>query len=235
MAEEGRRELANDLASVDNNLGLALASSGDLAGAVAAYQRAREVRARLVEEEGRHHVLPDLCMTLYNLLQALAKGEDGRAGEWLGEACAHVAMLALRYREAGFERLPAPWLAELRDAVGLAAAQEGLEEMVARPLQVFAMELGADPMSQVLDRMAAGFQHAGEAERAARAAAALATSLDERVGLGELPGPLAARLGRVLGLAREAIRDGSVPQPAASELKPVVEALLAKLGDAGAP
>ncbi|GMU41974.1 MAG: hypothetical protein AMXMBFR23_28400 [Chloroflexota bacterium] len=118
----GARELRNDLAMVDNNLGNALRGLGRLDEAVAAYGRARELRAELVEREGRLQVLPDLCMTLYNLLLALSDAQEATRRSVAPSALEQVFRLAVGVRgNVGFERLPRTWLVELADVVGLAA------------------------------------------------------------------------------------------------------------------
>ena len=71
LVESGRYELENELAMVDNNLGIAFYRQGKLDAAVKAYERARNLRLRLVES-GRYELENELAMVDINLGVALA-------------------------------------------------------------------------------------------------------------------------------------------------------------------
>ncbi|KKK80530.1 hypothetical protein LCGC14_2822570, partial [marine sediment metagenome] len=79
IAEEGRRELRNDLASAYNNRGNALADQGKLADAVADFDRAIEIYDTLVEQEGRRELRNDLARAYNNRGNAL--GHQGKLAE----------------------------------------------------------------------------------------------------------------------------------------------------------
>jgi tetratricopeptide (TPR) repeat protein len=66
VEQEGRRELANDLAMALMNRGNALAGLGQLEEAVSAYDEAIAVCRRLVEQEGRRELANDLARALLN-------------------------------------------------------------------------------------------------------------------------------------------------------------------------
>jgi len=86
LVASGRRELENELAMVYNNLGLALGDQGNLAGAVEAYGKAREIYARLVAS-GRRELENDLASVYNNLGAALyAQGNLAGAVEAYGKA-----------------------------------------------------------------------------------------------------------------------------------------------------
>jgi len=59
--QQGRRELANDLAWCYNNKGNAVRALGDNRAAVALYEKAIEIRERLVHQEGRRELAGDLA------------------------------------------------------------------------------------------------------------------------------------------------------------------------------
>ena len=59
--QEGRRELANNLAAVYTNKASAVSALGDHRGAVALYDQAIAIRERLVNQEGRRELVGDLA------------------------------------------------------------------------------------------------------------------------------------------------------------------------------
>ncbi len=80
VEEEGRRELAKDLARVETNLGAALYNRGALAGGVGCFERALATLQRLVEEEGRRELANDLASVEMNLGVALSDLGDLAGG-----------------------------------------------------------------------------------------------------------------------------------------------------------
>ncbi|MBL8290357.1 MAG: hypothetical protein JNN08_00900 [Bryobacterales bacterium] len=114
VEEDGRGELANDLAIAIMNHGVALASLGWLEAAVAAYDEAIRIRRRLVEEEGRGELANDLARALYNL--ALARKDQGHP---------HALAAAREAREI-WERLVAAGWAHLASALENARKLEDL-------------------------------------------------------------------------------------------------------------
>ena len=60
--QEGRRELANDLAMAYMNKANAVSALGDNRAAVGLYDRAIEIRERLVHQEGRRELANDLAI-----------------------------------------------------------------------------------------------------------------------------------------------------------------------------
>ena len=81
MEEDGRTELANDLAVTLNNKGNALDTLGRAGEALEAHAEAERIRRRLVEEEGRTELANDLARTLNN--KGIALAALGRAGDAL--------------------------------------------------------------------------------------------------------------------------------------------------------
>ena len=71
VEQEGRSELANDLAMSLNNRGNALKDQGKLVEAMADYNKAVEIHTRLVEQEGRSDLANDLAGSLNNRSNAL--------------------------------------------------------------------------------------------------------------------------------------------------------------------
>jgi tetratricopeptide (TPR) repeat protein len=90
--DEGRAELANDLAAALMNKGNALQGLGRLAEAVGCYDEAIAARRRLVHDEGRAELANDLAAALMNKGNALLG--LGRPGEALG--CYDEAIAARR-------------------------------------------------------------------------------------------------------------------------------------------
>ena len=78
MAEEGRGELANDLAMALMNKGNALQSQGRLGETIASYDAAIAIRQRLVDEEGRQELAGGLAMALANKAFALAAQQQSQ-------------------------------------------------------------------------------------------------------------------------------------------------------------
>jgi tetratricopeptide (TPR) repeat protein len=76
VKDEGRAELANDLAKALVNKGNALQGLGGLAEAVACYDEAIAVRRRLVKDEGRAELANDLAKALVNKALLLEKQEQ---------------------------------------------------------------------------------------------------------------------------------------------------------------
>ncbi|MDW8027854.1 MAG: tetratricopeptide repeat protein [Armatimonadota bacterium] len=74
---EGRVELANDLAGAIMNKGVALQSLGRISEAIGCYEEAIAIRRRLVEEEGRVELANDLAKAIMNKGLALKQ-----LGEW---------------------------------------------------------------------------------------------------------------------------------------------------------
>jgi len=72
VEDQGRSELANDLAMAIMNKGVALDSLGRLEAAVAAYDEAISIRRKLVEEQGRSELANDLAAAIMNKGVALA-------------------------------------------------------------------------------------------------------------------------------------------------------------------
>ena len=62
--QEGRCELANNLASVYQNKAVTLKVLGDNSGAVALYDQAIKIRERLVDQEGRRELAAELSWRL---------------------------------------------------------------------------------------------------------------------------------------------------------------------------
>src|SRR5207237_1048992 len=71
VEQEGRTELANDLAAALMNKAIALTNLGQLREAVGEYDRAIAIRTRLVEQEGRAELANDLAAALMNKAVAL--------------------------------------------------------------------------------------------------------------------------------------------------------------------
>jgi tetratricopeptide (TPR) repeat protein len=100
--QEGRTELANDLASALMNKGVALDSQGRLGEAVVVYDQAIAIRTRLVEQEGRSELANDLAKALMNKALVLEKQEQWadalacyeQAIRWC-EACVQAGMVHL--------------------------------------------------------------------------------------------------------------------------------------------
>ncbi len=76
VEEEGRTDLAKDLAACLNNRGLARSNLGRLEPAIDDYDKAVEIRTRLVEEEGRTDLANDLAASLNN--RGIARRALGR-------------------------------------------------------------------------------------------------------------------------------------------------------------
>ena len=75
VEEEGRVELADDLAAALMNKGVALASQGRLGDAVVSSDQAIGVLRRLVEEEGRVELANELAKAFVNKATTLGKQE----------------------------------------------------------------------------------------------------------------------------------------------------------------
>jgi len=76
VEEEGRAELANDLAMAHNNRGNARRNLGQHESAIADFDEAIAIRTRLVEEEGRAELASDLASTHNN--RGIARGDLGQ-------------------------------------------------------------------------------------------------------------------------------------------------------------
>jgi len=83
VEQEGRSELANDLAMSLNNRGNALKDQGKLVEAMADYNKAVEIHTRLVEQEGRSDLANELAASLNNRGNALK--DQGKLAEAMAD------------------------------------------------------------------------------------------------------------------------------------------------------
>ena len=79
LVKGGRKDLENDLANLYHNAAIVHETVDDTSGAVALYDRAIEIRERLVNVEGRRELANDLARLYMNKANAVSALGDNRA------------------------------------------------------------------------------------------------------------------------------------------------------------
>jgi tetratricopeptide (TPR) repeat protein len=99
---EGRRDLANDLATLYMNKAVAVGKLGDHRAAVDLYDRAIKIRDRLVNVEGRRELANGLARLYFNKAVAVGNTGDEQAAVALLDRAKQIAeRFSRRSAEAG--------------------------------------------------------------------------------------------------------------------------------------
>ena len=90
VEQDGRRDIANNLATALNNKANVLKAMGNMAGALLLYDQCVEIRRRLVEQEGRRELASDWATALANKAFALKKLGDYAGSIKLYDQCIEI-------------------------------------------------------------------------------------------------------------------------------------------------